>query len=407
MILYFDTYITDIPLFKAFVSPNDAVRAGCKNYAMPKKIDIAKYSLASYASYPWSNVLIKYTLDNPSDYQPFDDFVKKLFPKAIIIHGRSDNQNKYKESIEILDKMDDEWVFYAPNNDHPLIASDISIIDKLIDKAKNFRKTYPFVSILYSHFSEVINLTVEGSPTNVRVKYESDIKKIEDDEVAVSHFMQKGDPTSIRIVNKDLFKHWFCSRDLGNARIIRSEDIFELVPHVPQLVIVPKREVCAHFDGYSHLMRGAQKIRPEQVPPLFIPPGFFENSIKIAFGYDDYREGWTNINPAAKKFSFQDSKKGADLKIGLEDVPLFWKNRIEKIDINPNANPKKIKKGRDKYYATVRNPWRFRLLKGEFKSVAQFYYMKLFRNSIFRESKFFKTPLKSTAELFNEKIKIK
>lgn len=403
MILYFDSYITNSPLTPLVVLPNKVVRAGCKNYAMPDKLNIAKYSLASYALYPWSNVLIRYKLEDPNNCQLFDEFIKKLFPKAIIIHNRSDNQKEYKKSMEILDKMNDDWIFYVPNNDHPLIASDISIIDKLIDKAEKFKKKYQFVSINYSHFTECINIPVKGSPANIRC--ESAPKTIEDDETAISLLLED-DVVSIKIVNKDLFKYWFCSHDLGDAKIIRSENTAKFFSTPNQLVIIPKQELCAHFDGYAHLMRGVAKIKPGQIPPLFIPQGFFSNSIRIAFGYDDYREGWTNINPGAKKFSFEDNKRGTDLKIGLEDIPLFWKTRIKEIDINPEADLKKIKKGQDKYYATVHNPWKWILFSGDFKFIARFYYLKLLMGSPFRKNKFLRTPLKSTVKIFNKKYSI-
>ena len=44
MILYFESYISDIPLNGKFQTGNDNVRKSCLNYKMPPKIDIAKYS---------------------------------------------------------------------------------------------------------------------------------------------------------------------------------------------------------------------------------------------------------------------------------------------------------------------------------------------------------------------------
>ena len=63
----------------------------------------------------------------------------------------------------------------------------------------------------------------------------------------------------------------------------------------------------------------------------------FEGKIKIRYGYDDYKEGWININPLNHKY-YADNKQGVDYKFKLEDIPLFWKDRIEKIDINQNIN---------------------------------------------------------------------
>jgi hypothetical protein len=68
MILYFDTFITDEPLF---VKPDlaafeDKIFKSDSSYKKPAKINIVKYTLASYAAVKWSHVLIKYELSDPS-----------------------------------------------------------------------------------------------------------------------------------------------------------------------------------------------------------------------------------------------------------------------------------------------------------------------------------------------------
>lgn len=362
MILYFDSYITDIPLYKNFVAPNSSLRSSCINYAMPKKTDIAKYTLASYAKYNWSHALIRYELDDSSEYVLFDQYILKLFPKAVIMHERSDSQADFRKSLEIIEKYDDEWIFYSANNDHPIIATDISALDKLVKKARNFCDRYKFISIVYSHFSEFTNLPKKNTPFNL--KYGKDCKIIEESDLATVIVKRNGENSSILIVNKNLFRHWFDSMDLGNNRIIRSEDIKKYFITHDQLIIIPKHELCAHFDGYAHTIGSRAEIRPDQVPPLFIPPGFFENKVKIRYGYDDYLEGWVNINPAAKKYSFQDNKHGSDLMWTLDDIPFFWKDHITEIDANHLRNDGHLKKMRDKKFEqNVLNPWKPSLIK--------------------------------------------
>lgn len=92
------------------------------------------------------------------------------------------------------------------------------------------------------------------------------------------------------------------------------------------------------------------------VPPLFIPAGFFEKKIKIRYGYSDYKKGWVNINPLIEKYSFEDSS-GADLKILLEEIPLFWKKRISCLDINKNIDCKKLEEARKKILDKIKNPF--------------------------------------------------
>lgn len=362
MILYFDTFITEEPLF---VKPDLAVfenklRRGSYNYRKQSKLDIVKYTLASYATVKWSNVLIKYELSDPSLNESFDNFILELFPNAIIHHNRSASQNEHRKSIELIDNLDDDWVFYSPNNDHPLIINDVKIFDKLLRKANEIETDNNFVSICYSHFSECINSVYKG--TICHEQYCHDSKIIDEDESAITVKRPRGDLTANQIVHRDLLRHWFCSKEMGDARIIRSEDLSKYIQPPPQIAIVPKKEICRHYDGYSHTLfqakQGLAYILPEQVPPLFIPDGFFEKKIRIAYGYDEYRKGWVNINPLSEQYSFRDNKNGTDLMCTLDDIPLFWKDRIEVVDVNPNIDHNLMKSDRDRKYEIICNPWK-------------------------------------------------
>ncbi len=356
MILYFDNYITDTPLYPSSQTPNDEVRNACVNYQMPSKIDIAKYSLASYATIPWSHVLIKYKIDDEKAIQPLDDYIYGLFPKATIIHHRSDTQEGFKESLAIMDKFEDDWIFLAPNVDHPLIAPKINILDMALAKAKELKNHHKYVSVIYSHFSEFINYPKHGNPFHDA--FGKDTRIIDENTDTISIIKEGGDYSGIQMVHKDLFRHWFTSIDLTGIRIIRPESLSEKVITTNQVLVMPKKEICAHFDGYAHTIGSKHEILPDQVPPLFIPQGFFENKIRIAYGYDNYREGWTNINPSAKQYSFRDNLKGTDIMCTLEDMPLFWNGHIDQIDSNPLRNDAYLKKMRDKKYRTISNPWR-------------------------------------------------
>ena len=54
------------------------------------------------------------------------------------------------------------------------------------------------------------------------------------------------------------------------------------------IVIVPKSELCRHYDGYLHTYSIINDfIKASTCPPLFIPNGFFEKKIKIA--YDKFK----------------------------------------------------------------------------------------------------------------------
>ena len=360
MILYFDSYITDTPLVRAHRRELEEVRRKKSNYKHSQKIEIAKYSLMSYKMYPWSHELIRYELEDKKQIRRFDKFIRSIFPNATIIHERSDSQKDYKKSLELIEKWNDPWIFYAPNNDHPIISSDENIrnyIDNLLNLAQKHTKNYKFVSIMYSHLSEFLNIPEKGTPEHFL--HGKGTKIIEENSLAKVYSMPGGDFSSLQITNINLLRKWFASEDLSKKRVIRSEDVKGYVKVKKQLIIVPKKEVCSHYDGYLHMIGLPNEIPTNKIPPLFIPPGFFENKVKIAYGYEKNRKGWVNINPYASKYSFEDNLSGTDLKLTLDQIPFFWRSHIEKIDVNSNLAGKNVEMIIRKREKILENPWNF------------------------------------------------
>jgi hypothetical protein len=387
MILYFDNYITDQPFYAGTYKELGKVRSSSKIYNMPSKLDITLYSLASYAEIDWSSVIIKYELENIKQKQKFEKEVKKLFPNAIIIYGRSDSQKKFQESIKIMEKLKDDWIFYAGNNDHPFISPDKQTLGACLKKAKEIKKQRKWVSIIISHFTEFFNKPIPGTPFHELE--EEKIKKISEDEDCMVCLYPKGLMHSVQIIHIDLFKYWFNSGDSKGALVRRSECMEPFIKKIKnQYVITPKRPLCAHFDGEMTQEYSSNNIPHDSVPPLFIPQGFFESKIKIRFGYEDYKEDWVNINPMKKNYSFRD-KNGTDLKIGLEEIPLFWKKRISKIDINKNLIKKEIDeaiiKNKELIYKPFlyKNKYLYRAYRSRALMERRLYKSKLFRKITF------------------------
>jgi hypothetical protein len=361
MILYFDSFITDIPFNKTFVDPNKWVRDANHAYAMPNKVDIAKYSLASYATYPWSQVLIRFELEDQSRVEEFENYARSLFPNATIMRTRSANQAEYRKSLAILNEWDDDWIWYAPNNDHPIVTPDLSIIDTVLKKAQSFSDTHTYISVMYSHFSEFINVMRPGNP--FWKQFGQDTTVIDEDADTITYVQTNGENAGIQIVNKNLFTYWFDGIEMGDARVVRSEDVRKFHTTPNQVMVMPKREIVAHFDGYSHTVRGLAEISADQVPPLIIPAGFFENNIKIKYGFSDYDPAYTNINPLARDYSFENSQTGTDLKLAKQQFPLFWKNRIAELKENTDLSPEAVEKAVAHNRAVTTHPYSLRYKK--------------------------------------------
>jgi len=359
MILYMDVYITDTPLFKNLYDELTELRSKAKIWNMPSKIDITLYTLASYALYPWSSVLIKYELEDEARYDYFESEIRKIFPNAVLVRGRSDSQEKYQESIKMLEKMSDEWIFYCGNNDHPFVFEGLGILGKCFEKAKEMKKRYRFVSVWYSHILEGAGILSKDNHFRkiLNVNNICDSEVLYEDEYLIVTKRDRSFTQSTQIVHMDLFRHWFSSTDLSGKKVRRADDLVDLVKTEAQILILPKKRICEHFDGYGNLNSRVGFEVDTVVPPLFLPPGFFEKDVKIAYGYEDYREGWVNVNPLKGKYAFQDSANGTDMKIRLEDLPMFWKERISKIDINPDADRQKLDLAGKRNLALLSNPW--------------------------------------------------
>ncbi|MCF7910677.1 hypothetical protein K9L16_03330 [Candidatus Pacearchaeota archaeon] len=358
MILYFDNLITNIPLNPGIFTDLDRIRSSCSSYSTNDRYYITLYTLASYAEIKWSEVVIVYEFEKDLMHkkQEFEKFVKDLFPKAHIFYGRSDNQKKFQEKVKFINNLNDEWIFYAGNNDHPFMAPNKKTLNACLEKAKEWGKNWSYVSIVYSHFAEAYNMAKKGNAYHDLVCFRSKI--INEDKNCFVSLFNKGYAHSIQIMNKKLINQMVFSKNLGQETFKRIEAMaFHPKTKRPkQIVIIPKESLCEHFDGYSHLKGSSVPISSNLIPPLFIPEGFFGKKIKIRYGYEEYKKGWVNINPLKKKYIFED-KNGADLKIGLEDIPLFWKKRISKIDINKNIDKNFVERKAKELKEKRKNPF--------------------------------------------------
>ncbi len=373
MLLYFDNLITNIPLIPGFYTELDAIRDSCKNYNTRDRYEITLYTLASYAELDWSEVIIVYEFGKDLIHKKndFERFVKKLFPKAHLFYGRSDNQKKFQERVNFINKFDDEWIFYAGNNDHPFICPNFDILKKCLKKARELSKKWEFVSIVYSHFSETYNIARSGTAIHDLSALYKNSKILKENKNLIVSLFPKGWNSSIQIVNKKLLNRQIFSKNLGEKIIRRIDEIGEILEIQNQIIIIPKQPVCEHFDGYSHTKFYGFSISSSIVPPLFIPEGFFERKIKIRYGYNDYKEGWVNINPSNPRYIFED-KTGTDLKISIKDIPLFWGKRISKIDVNKKVDQNKLDLSANKNFELIKLPFKSKKDRDYFKHIIKY-----------------------------------
>lgn len=322
MNLIFNTFITNESLNEIHGKTSEwqKIRNTDTSFRRRDKIDIFKYTVDSYKFLNFKKKFFWVECEDPSRHKEINDYILNVFPDAFISNKRC---LKLSEYSEILDVIDNEWIFYSPNNDHPFWSSEQLDLSNIFRYANSIVKEYDgMVGIFYSHFEEFYNLAYKDSWFGQRYNNEQEPRKtIEDNDEFVSFASLNGENTSVQILHPRLFKTMFSSLKDKTLEIRRMEDLRPYFQIRNQVSIVPKFLICAHFDGQPSL-------NPYVLPPLFIPDGYFENKINLAVNQRFYQKQHLNISSKFKLPSFLDARMGCDFVGEKKDLPLFIKNKI-------------------------------------------------------------------------------
>jgi hypothetical protein len=326
MILFCNTFITEAKL----AGKGRVVRGNLKSFS---NFDIFKYSLASLAvAYDWSKVILKIVLDDCYKHRQdeLEQFIKNNFSQfnLILEWQRNEYQNDWKQSYELLD---DNLIWFYCNHDHIFFDSSKEYLAELVSSIKNEE----LCSVGFSHWPECIRTVKQGfNPDILQPLYTNPTYVIHNNYASVDTL----NFDSIQIITKELYRRWWFEGEFNHIKLPRPDffgiGLAEIKPVPTHKTVSPYKEICRHFDGYQHI---TNIIDNNQCPAIDIPIGFFENNIKIRYGYDDYKEGWTNINPK-NPYYYAYNIVGTDYKFTLNDLPLIWKNKISTIDSNPDID---------------------------------------------------------------------
>lgn len=306
MILFFNTFITPdgvgINYERGYLRQSD-------------KLDILKYSLASFSKiYPWSKVILKIQLDTPYEHrkEELEQFIYDEF-KGQKLHLEWIRNIKQKQWQETYDLFDDHLIWYCGNHDHIFIDNNSNYLNKII----NDLSSHEVAMMSYTHYPEFIrNSHIAGNPAEI---HENSINYI------------SGDVDAGHIITKPLYKLWWFGNDVSQYDFPRPDwrnwlrHVKGDIPEV--LCLVPYRELCRHFDGYTAFHGISNNI----CPAIEIPEGFFNNDIKISHGTFQKKNGFINLNPLNKNYKAYDPS-GTDYKFNLEDIPEFWRPRISVVE---------------------------------------------------------------------------
>jgi hypothetical protein len=324
MILFINVFIT-----KSFATSYDRGRLPTED-----RLTVFKYSLASLAVIPWSKVIIYCELDKCYEGEDLEGYIKELFPNVSYYRRRLDKQLKWQRAMEEVFSLPDQLVWFTCNDDHIFIDYDLDVLKACERRLLELLEKQPYASCYISHWAEMLCHANYGQQYPILTK-------------AKEYFeVEWANIDSIQIVSKEVLKHWWFSKDYGNeVFLIRTDgnipgkgpEYIHIDQDLSVRTLIPLREQARHFDGYCrpYMPGGSSDIN--RCPPLFIPPGFFEKQIKISYCKELIKSGYVNINPVLANYSTVD-RLGADSKMMLEDLPLFWRDRIVEIDFGPEID---------------------------------------------------------------------
>jgi hypothetical protein len=304
------------------------------------KLNVFKYTLASYSVIKWSHVIIYYDLDIGYEgrHEELKGWINSLFINPIVYDYRLTHQSQWLKAMEeVFSFEEDDLVWFCCNHDHVFIDYDTDLLYKLEAKLSSMSKVYPYVACGFTHWPEY--LAYSAQPNYHPYPHCRGIIIENTDEYCVVEGWIYND--AIVIVNKNWLKCLWCEVDYGDIRIARPDGV-PGVRVIPTRTIVPYRELVRHYDVYSHV-----NIDINLCPPLQMPDGFFEKDIKILYCAEQRKPSYVHINPQIEDYYSYDHLYGVDSRYCLEDLPLFWKNRISTIEVAQEVDRERLLKYRD------------------------------------------------------------
>lgn len=315
MNLLINTYITP----STFISYNRGVLPA------DDKINVFKYQMASIADINrFSKIFINYFIDVQLQHRQVEvrEYLNSLyqnkenvFINELCLNSQQDFIRFYNENL----KDSDDNIWWCGNHDHIFVDSNLSMLDVGLEILAQEQQKYKNTTLYLSHHPELL--------ANTQVFHGETIHPY----FTKCNHGQNTD--SIQILHKDTFYHWITANDQSHREMRRTDHPgVRLCDSIQDThVIACHKELCRHYDAYS-----AHYQNITACMPLTIPPGFFENKIKIRYGYDNNLDDCVNINPLKQPKHYDIN--GTDEYWLLSELPLCWHKRISDIDIHPNID---------------------------------------------------------------------
>lgn len=286
------------------------------------KFDIFRYMLKGMSHIPFDRVYVNYSLSEEYAYRDAElhDYIRMLFPLAQIKNRRLERYGEWLDFFEANRIIANEPVFLACNDDHIFLSEDAAYFEEVLAGYHALKSSSDLVSVWHCHWPELSRYIHQLGVVKSCDKYDAVLTRNTHD--------------CLQMVSPELLYRWFyveSSHLDRNALVRRSEDLGPATGDV--LAIYPRKEIFRHFDGYSH---AGVSIR--DCSPLTIPPGFFEQGIKLCFAnllcraeaMELVSEGYVVCSPATV-LAGNHVLPHPIYPYSEDNVPALWRDRIAEI----------------------------------------------------------------------------
>lgn len=263
-----------ILLLSTFVTNHRLVRQN--RYS---RIDIFKYMLESYKKLPFTEVYLFVKLDNefllPGQYFHDNDITEYLYnifshlekDKVHIVLDRYTSQDKWIPFFnDLMEKHGpNESIWFTQNDDHIFIDYNTDVLLEGLELLKNEKNKYK--SLGYSHWPESIKL-IGKSPDYTRIGNYIRINVSALDSIQIFNLQL----LYYIFVDYKWKKEYYRIDDLMFGEILNG--VNDMINNkLSQVIYIPLKELCRHFDGYDHVF-----MDRDACPPLELPTNTFEYS---------------------------------------------------------------------------------------------------------------------------------
>lgn len=303
---------------------------GALDYRVHDRLDVFRYTLASWASLNFEKVIIYCELDEDYKHHEGELYreIVRLFGSRLVFFSssRCESLIEWRAALDRIElEFGESYFLFTCNDDHFFSDCDHLFVSQLLVDVQQLGD--PYVTIIPTHWVEMLGLLSSKPLTawNTETRLRESLRL-----GCAGYLINYKTPASFQFLTYKLLREWFVLNSEFEDLDLRRTDVFTKLPEM-QKTFIPYKELFRHFDASVHV-----NIKAEIVPYGFIPDGFFESSVILHYGKAGCNDGEVLIEKGLRTHNNEVSAKDRrgtkpDLRLYIDEIPHFWKDRISTI----------------------------------------------------------------------------